>query len=534
MPFIESALNASQLSSLRTKPHRADYYFLAWGGLTPEKIIVFKARVNQATFNSSFATVTFDTVTKGAYTDAIEGYTIYLSSSDDIRAYYWQGRLRKDATTSVLNINETSISITDNDYIFVTKDTVPSHKTALINSSNTLFMDFDISFRQPPPIIYDFQTAYAVVIDSDGNGDLSLAPAAHAVTASATISSWALTSTDGGTQQSFNSGTGAAVIRYDTPGYYRPRITVTDSNGLTSWFSPFVFVLPNDLSDIISVGFDGISLSATIEDGWNATVNAFEGVQNLLDNTLVAVYEPGDHQIITSDITFVGRLRNENNAGTMSQQHGLTPKASFDIEGIGTIMGRLISRPVTYKDNSSPSKFSQIKNVTPWRAIGEFVREFTNINNIHSLEFTDVTDTFRFASYSTGRTSTLDSILNILFTINGAIEYAPSGEMRTVRNANYLSASDRNALTTIANFDLSDDYATEGDGDGDLYTFSIDYVRGVGKNIVYGGSYDTTNGSIAALKSTVPAVTQSDGNEKSETNRQVLAANQDSDDLTRC
>jgi hypothetical protein len=527
MPFIESALTTGQLAAIRSRPHRADYYFLAWGGLTPEKIIVFKARVNQASFNASFATIVYDTVTKGAYTDAIEGYTIYLSSTNDIRAAYWQGRLRKDTTTTTLNVNETSITITDNDYVFVTKDTIPAHKTALINSSNTLFMDYDIAFREPPPIIYNMQTVYAVVIDSDGNADVDLfEPEAHAVTAGATISSWAQDA-DGGSFIVGGAATQKAQIRYTTPGYYRPRITVTDDNGASSWFSPYVFVIPNDLSTVIMFGFDGISLSATIEDGWNATVQAFEGSQNLLDNTLVAVYEPGDHVTITSDITFCGRLRTETNTGTMTQQHGLNPTASFDIEGIATIMGRLISRPITYFDNSTPTKFIHIDDCTPWRAIGEFVREFTNINNTHSLYFDDVSNDFQFDSYSTGSTSTLDSIKNILFVNKSELEYAPSGEMRIVRHANYLPPADRNALTTIANFTLQDDYATES-GDGDLYNFSRDYIRGVGKNIVYGGSYDTTTGSVNTLKSTTPAVTQSDGNEKSETNRQVLEANQTS------
>ena len=72
MPFIESALSSGQLAAIRDRPYRADYYFLVWGGNTPESIIVFKARVNQASFTTSFATITFDTVTKGAFTDASE------------------------------------------------------------------------------------------------------------------------------------------------------------------------------------------------------------------------------------------------------------------------------------------------------------------------------------------------------------------------------------------------------------------------------------------------------------------------------
>jgi len=83
------ALSSSEVDYLSTMQFATNCYLLVWGGDQVEDIIVMKARVNQATFVDAFATITMDTITKGAYTDAIEGYTVYLSASNDIRAAYW-------------------------------------------------------------------------------------------------------------------------------------------------------------------------------------------------------------------------------------------------------------------------------------------------------------------------------------------------------------------------------------------------------------------------------------------------------------
>jgi hypothetical protein len=94
-----TALGTTEVDYLSAMQLATDCYLLVW-----DNEVVFKARVNQSTFTDAFATITFDTVTIGAYTNAIEGYTIYLSATDDIRAAYWWGRLRSDASATVLNV----------------------------------------------------------------------------------------------------------------------------------------------------------------------------------------------------------------------------------------------------------------------------------------------------------------------------------------------------------------------------------------------------------------------------------------------
>jgi hypothetical protein len=196
---FNAALTSTQLESLRgTSSVNPTYSGKQFISLCPNTT-VFAARVNQSSFTSSFAQITFDTVTTGAYTDLVVGQTVYLSATNDIRAAYFTGRVRKAPTSSVLYINETSATVTDNDYIFVVNDYRIWEKLAR-EVSGVQKKDYDVDFRQLPPVIYGLQSAYAGIVSGSPAG-LTIAFAASAVagTSGATISSYAYTIPSGGT-----------------------------------------------------------------------------------------------------------------------------------------------------------------------------------------------------------------------------------------------------------------------------------------------------------------------------------------------
>jgi len=83
MPF-PTALPSSAVDTLAITQFGTDCYLLVWG-----QNIVMKARVNQSSFANTFATITIDTITEGSAAAALEGYTVWISSTDDIRAYKW-------------------------------------------------------------------------------------------------------------------------------------------------------------------------------------------------------------------------------------------------------------------------------------------------------------------------------------------------------------------------------------------------------------------------------------------------------------
>ena len=113
--------SAPNLSTWRTgHPYRAFGYLYV---LRPT--IVFQALVNMASVSYPLTSITFDTVTTGAYTDVRPNMTVFIGSS---AGAYDQGRqrIRSAASSSVLTIGRSSrgtrpgeVNVTDNAYITV-------------------------------------------------------------------------------------------------------------------------------------------------------------------------------------------------------------------------------------------------------------------------------------------------------------------------------------------------------------------------------------------------------------------------------
>ena len=506
-----TAIASNDVDYLSTMQFATDCYLLVWGNE-----VVFKARVNQATFAYDFASITWDTATVGAYTDALEGYSVWLSATDDIRAAYNKNdvlRLRSVATATTLPINYTSIQPSDNDYIFVTKDVRPSMKAP----KSLSLIDYNTAYRHPPPTIYNLSTVYFAQIDADGYADVELfEPEANAITASATISSWAW-SADGGTFIVGSAATQDVQLRYTTPGCYMPRVTVTDSNGLTSWFTPYVFVAPNDLSSVVKLRFQDLNISATVDNGWNASVPFWDGVQFTLNGTLCAIYMP--HATAGNKVLHCGRIRTESTDYTASGRGA----ATFNIEGIASQMNNLRAVSWRFVDTATSTTFNHITNLTPWRMLGRYIRDFTNINNTHSLEYSDTSDDYRYLSYYIQQGTTLDSLRDQLWSINADIEFSSDGMMKMIRHSRYIPTADRAALTTVAAFEFK--HYTGKSIDDVMYSLELDHSYQVGKAITGDGWYNTTSGDVSVVKGTTPAVLPTRGTEDNTTDRQILKAN---------
>ena len=186
-------------------------------------------------------------------------------------------------------------------------------------------------------------------------------------------------------------------------------------------------------------------------------------------------------------------------------------------------MSDTISRRVPMTEDSTPTVFGQIEDLTPWRAVVYFLTEHTTVPNICAVQFSDVTETFRYPRFGSTDSSVLASVLDILFTINGAVEYSRSGELYLDRKAWMLPTAGRTALTTVAKWTTTD-MATADNG-GPLFSISRAMIAKVGREMGGGGVYDTTTEKVQVLRATTPAVAQSQGNELATYNRQVLTAN---------
>jgi hypothetical protein len=525
------AISDDKLNFLSGMKYAANVYLLVWGGLNVEKQIVMKAQINQSQPTGSFSELIFDQTNaafdKGSDTDALEGYWIFLSETTDIRDSYWSGRLRTDASPTTLFVELTEVEFADDDFIFILKDVRFATRHPL-EVDGVPFIDVDIPFQQPPPAISGIKTAYfGKILDSVGSYDLVVNPAATVITSGAAISTWTLDLSEG-TQIAFNSSTGAATIRYDTPGFYLPRWTVIDDNGNPQWFTPHVFIDDENLSSAVNLSIRGGSFKYNVADGASGSIPVFADLQNLLDRTFVAVYVDSVPDVGGSNIVFVGQIRTETAQHDFDVDHANINTSILQLEGIGIQMSKQRNFSWLFENKASPATFYELKDATVWRVIASYLLFMTNVNNIHGLSFQDTSDQYLFREFPVEQSYVLTALENIMFTINAMFDYSLPGEIKLVRNAIFMNTSERNALTTVANWNVEHYYA-KGQA-GKLWSLDRSHTLRVGKIVAGGGFYNSTSNDVGLLVANVPGVVAAGGAEFNEINSQILTADQSKDD----
>lgn len=491
-------------------------------------VVVFAARVNQAVFGDTFASVDFNDVTTGAYTDVLDGMTVILSQSDDPALGYFVGRARLNgagdvATATTLYINETSADVTDNDYIFVLNDwRIAQRLHRWDAATDTLYVDYDVAFTDPAPVIYGLQSAYAGFASGTPEGlTLDLTAVGLAVKDGATINAgtWQWTMPTGFTLTGGSLTTAHVIGRFDPAAdEYWCSVYVEDNNGVGATFHFAVW--SHNATYPPATGFTGASVTANVEGGYNATISAFDGIEDVLDGALCVLWSVqhynGTQDVILSDVDMVGRFRSETTGGDGDETYSTLPRdTEFQIEGIGAQLARISGQSVEMRQWTIPSEWGEIDQFTPWRAVVHLLATQSTLLTVCALTFDSTSDDYLYYGDTTQGSSLFEMLNHIAGKINAALEFAPQGELRMVRAAPYLNDADRNALTTIANW-------TEADMLG--YGHDRDYNETVGQVIATGGAYEETSGQVFVVKSVAPGQARSTGPGSSTLDNQVLDA----------
>lgn len=512
MPF-PSSLDNTQENNLRAN----SYYAQGYVAVCPSTVI-FRASVNQASFDSSFAQVTFDNVTIGAFGDIKQGMTVFIGSGTDLANQTFTGRVRKVATSTILYINETSAAITDNMTISVIDDRRVWDRLQRVDPVTlTRFKDYDLTFQQLAPTIYNLQSSY-VLVTTGVSASVSFAPLATPHTVSASISSYLWDVADG-TITVGNSTTQNITVSFPT-GHRWVRLTVTDSGSRVNFIDFEVYcgdprTASWSLPNVRNISITGDTL------GFNATFDAWQSVDTILDQTRVTIFTVERYGSsttpIVSNISMVGYLKNESQNTSGDETLAQRKLVSFDVDGFGTQLGNINMVGISAIDSSSPTIWGQINDPTPPRFNAYLLIYHTTISNLCSISFGTDEDDYIFLDLSAEATGALDSVNGNYDQINGALNFAPSGEMQFNRNANYMTNADRVALTTVADITTVDMLS---------FNLSKEYGFTVGRVLAGFGGYTTATGAVRAYSSKAPAESALGAQEEQQLNSQILIANQ--------
>lgn len=526
--MTQAALTSDQLITLRGTSALASRFINRVRISSNPNTVIYSARVNQASFGDSFAEITYDGGS-GTLANIWPSMRVLISHTNDKSKAYWSGRVRKTPTSSILYVNETSIDISDNDYLWVIEDFPITDKLAR-EVSGVQLNDWDISYRQLLPIIYGLNTVYAGDVDPDtGNLTLDLTASLLVTTSGATAGTptWSVGSC---TITAGNSHT--ASITLDVPeGHHYIHLIWPDSGGRTAYFHIEIHA-HGDTYTYQLMAVDPFTITRDVGKGDDISLTNYVPVTGLLDLTQITVWSDDTYQDLAGSITgdnilYVGRIRTRENSAEANAEYSIDQNAAYTVEGVLTQLARIEQLPFEMLNVSSPTKWGDITNLTMYRGIAYLLSEYSTFLEVHSLQF-DTFDNTYIAPSRNPNGDILTAVNDLALSINAALQIAPNGRCEVVRHGSMLETSTpRNALTTRANVTSSDLISIRIKQDG---------ARPVGLLTASGGSYNTTTGQYVVTEARSPGTAQGEGSQTANLDRQVLPCNlsqNDADSLLR-
>jgi hypothetical protein len=482
--------------------------------------VVFAARLNATPPLDVISYITYDTVTVGALEDIKEGMTILVSHTDNTREAFFRGRIRKPPIDGVIYVNETGDAIVDNDYIFVlnTYDIVEKLR-------QPSYVDWDIPFRKIPPMVKDMQAAYCELTTA-ATATFTFEPTGQALTKSATIASYAWDIPDA-TYTVGSASTQDITIEVDTPYNDWGRLEVTDSNGVTNWFA-FTITAgdPNTDTDIFRLCHDPVDYSADLDNGYTASVDYWDGVDDLLDITRVAIvvdeaYNDGDAEL--PNIRFVGYMMEDNGNVRGDETHGQLQNATINLSGFLQVAGEIVFYPTAITHTFTPTAWGQINTPTPTRIAAHVILEHSTLGNLAPIDWGVIDDTYFTGDADVLSTSLMDAATETAKKINASFTQDGGGQLVFRRNANFLTTAERDALDTV-----TPDPITLGEG----MSFSLRHVHKRSTSAVNVGFsvYSLLTFEHIQITARAPANGAGQGAKQDEISGQILAPTGDIQD----
>lgn len=483
--------------------------------------VVFQAEVTSNVLSSSFAQIPYTSVTVGAYTDIEIGETYFLSHTSDIRDYYYRGRIRGDATASDILVNETSVNVTAGDSIFVVYDfDLWDVLSRMVGT--TQYWDWDIAFHTMQPAIVGLQTAYInydpagstyrVAFDvsdsfaTDANSTSSLTYQFTFVAGTYTVVSGSL-------------ATAIVTVDFNTDTENWGKLEVTDSQGVTK--TRRFYVRNHGVADPPSLDFSGCQITGSLDSGWNATVSAWAGVDDVLDQTFCVVSNQEYYNgvlgpvSIANNIDMVGRFHRETNEGRGDPTYSYVASVRFEIEGICTQMQRLEEQDLTTIYSNAPTVIDEINNNTPQRSILYYFDEHSTATRLYDVTFPDGFDITYLYQYVTNQGgNVLDAVRGIAAQFNANVEFAPDGRIQVVRDTRFLT--NKSGVPVIADWTTAD-FTT--------ISLPVDPVSKTGRLDAYGATFNS--GVTSPFRSRAPGSAQGYAAGQASLDNQILRATSD-------
>lgn len=519
MPF-PSILNAGQLTQVRQNRQWFKQYLL----LCPNDVIWQTQPAAAVDGSTPYASFTWDGTDQGDRADVKQGMTVLISTSSDYRTTtFIRGRVRTVPDATTFYINEMAYDLADTDYVTVLDDYDIHERLERRLGDGTEYKDWELTFETLPPLITGLQSVY---VDTSGGATVTFdfTATGDATASGASINTWSWDVDDG----TINSGAGTATINVTFPGYATNEqrwvvVTATDDNGVSSYFAFEVYTvsLADTSSTVIALSTGDVQITASVLDGYNATVRAWAGVNTVLDRTRCSIVSVdnygGTTTPITQNIAFVGRLRMEDSPTRGDEQWAVLKDTTFTIEGFATQLGRLHGPALYLITDAAASAWGEITDMTLKRAMVYLLAWHSTFLTISGLTFDADSDDYLWNALTIQEASLLEWVNDVAGSQNAALEFAADGQSTIQRHASIVGAGGLDTIMTLV---------IDSSGAWDMSELSInrEYIETHAQAIAGGATYNTTLDRAITYRGRAPAMAFSPGWETAPLNGQIMKA----------
>jgi hypothetical protein len=507
MARIQTQLTPTQLTQKRQAKWRGTQYVSV-----SRPALVFQATVNQSTFADTFAQVTYH-LPIGSYSAVKAGMTVQIGA-------HFIGRVRQDASANTLFLNETSAPIQNGDSIRVWDDyRAWGILGRMVNGVEVI--DWDQPYHGLRPMIGHLASVAVgwVSASTDDKLQLSFAPNAHPAEQGAMIDnmSWRWELPSGVTLQAGTLTQPAITVRCEA-GEHWLHVSVADDGGRRS--TRHIKVFAHSASFPPETRTDAISVEMTLENGVNATIPAFVGLDDLPDGALITVWTEADYDgvMVAPRIDAHGRLSRVSSGAEGDFQYQTIPHdLTAQVIGAGGQMGQIEAPKIALRDSPAPNVWGEINRPTLWRAVWHVLDRYTTLTTLYEIAFDDLSDTYIHPSpFALGGGQLLNAVNQLLSAINGGVQFAPDGVIECVRDGRWLPQIARDSLSVTASWDEHDALSYDAEhGSAD----KVGFVQ------AFGASWNSATQTSTPFSAIAPGVAFGAGDTSVSLNEQVLKSN---------
>lgn len=416
----------------------------------PSIMLQFSPSVNASGKNN--AGITYATAGSGSHTNVLLGMLVIVSPTsdyaDDLKNDYENCHVtyaRAAATSTTLSIGMTNFQWTTGDTVTVLDTFSVHHKPDLVDGT-TLKKDFNITFRQPLPRIYDLY--WDIALSTNGTtADYSPTPSAES------ISSWSwqviengtLTHTSASSTPTFTLDVGTAWLH----------LTVTDSNGNTNWFAALIAVVPDNYSSVVHEAVIG-TVTNDLSSGLSAALVAYGSVSNWVPGSaalvfLRALYNDGT---IDETVEMAGWLAGAEERWAGDEQWGRTQEFSAQLVGVGERLRSIKLAGYPVNEKAGPAKWGEFIRVTPYDAIWYALSEHSTAANVAALDLPSNYTSYRWGQMDVPGSSMAEALNELSFRAEGGmVNWSPNGEIVLRKSLLYETVpATRDAATVYATY----------------------------------------------------------------------------------